>query len=340
METGSHSLVSLFSGCGGMDLAFLQSGFNIIWACDVDKNACLTYRKNIGGHIHNVDLRDIDKRKIPDSDIVTGGFPCQDFSTIGRRRGLKGERGPVYLEFVETVDKKKPYIFLGENVRGILTSNKGKDLEKIIEDFSEAGEGYRIYLYLVNFAYFGVSQIRYRVLFLGVRRDIKSYFIPPSPTHPRFHFVPSGVAFKNVHLAKYNNEIPDHEEKTIKRLELIPEGGNQKDIPRGHPLYVDGWNHRYRRLHSQKPSNTITKGGGFHYKHNRKLTCRELARLSSYPDSFVFEGTMGSVRQQIANSVPPLGLLPWSLQLKKFLDEIKKEKKGDGVDGENKRNIV
>jgi len=101
-------VVSLFSGCGGMDLGFQQAGYHLIWANDFDKAACDTYSKNIGNHIVHGDITKINLRNIPDCDVIIGGFPCQDFSVIWKRGGLETDRGNLYKYFVESVRLKKP----------------------------------------------------------------------------------------------------------------------------------------------------------------------------------------------------------------------------------------
>jgi DNA (cytosine-5)-methyltransferase 1 len=132
-----YKIVSLFSGCGGMDLGFVQEGFEIVWANDIDKWACQTYRKNFGNHIFEGDIADLDLKNLPKADIVTGGFPCQDFSMIWKRGGINTERGNLYKYFVDVVAEIEPKIFVAENVRGLLSANNGEAIKQIVEDFQK-----------------------------------------------------------------------------------------------------------------------------------------------------------------------------------------------------------
>lgn len=323
-------VISLFSGCGGMDLGFHQAGFNIKWANDIEKRACETYAKNIGDHIVCEDITQLDYSKIPDADLILGGFPCQDFSMIWKRGGITTDRGNLYQNFVEIVSQKQPLMFVAENVKGILTANKKKAIKQIIKDFSQTGDyGYNTTAHLINFAEYGVAQLRERVLIIGVRKDLDTFFDIPSPTRDSDNYFSSKEALKGVKKVKHNNEHQNIQPKTIEKLKLIPPGGNFTDIPKDSPHYVKGMiSHVYRRLHPDKPSTTIIAAGGggtwgYHYDEPRPLTNRERARLFGYPDDFVFEGTITEVRKQIGNSVPPAGILPFAKQIKVFLESIK-----------------
>ncbi|MEM9075791.1 MAG: DNA cytosine methyltransferase [Bacteroidota bacterium] len=322
--------ISLFSGCGGMDLGFHQAGFNIKWANDIEQRACETYEKNIGNHIVCGDITQLDYSQIPDADLILGGFPCQDFSMIWKRGGITTDRGNLYQNFVEIVSQKQPLMFVAENVKGILTANKKKAIKQIIKNFSETGDyGYNTTAHLINFAEYGVAQLRERVLIIGVRKDLNTFFDIPAPTRDIDSYLSSKEALKGVKKVKYNNEHQNIQPKTIEKLKLIPPGGNFTDIPKDSPHYVKGMiSHVYRRLHPDKPSTTIIAAGGggtwgYHYDEPRPLTNRERARLFGYPDNFVFEGTITEVRKQIGNSVPPSGILPFAKQIKVFLENVK-----------------
>lgn len=149
-------IISLFSGCGGMDLGFSQAGFRILWANDIDPIACDTYERNIGRHIVCGDIQEIDYSTTPRADLILGGFPCQDFSMIWKRGGITTKRGNLYRNFVELVAQKEPLMFIAENVKGLMTVNKGKAIRQIIEDFSTTGVyGYTTTPHLINFADYG-----------------------------------------------------------------------------------------------------------------------------------------------------------------------------------------
>lgn len=323
-------VISLFSGCGGMDLGFYQAGFNIKWANDIEKRACETYAKNIGNHIVCGDITQIDYSTIPNADLVLGGFPCQDFSMIWKRGGISTDRGNLYRNFVEIVSQKQPLMFVAENVKGILTANNKMAIKQIIKDFSETGDfGYNTTAHLINFAEYGVAQLRERVLIIGVRKDLDTFFDIPAPLRSANNYLSSKEALSGVEKIKHNNEHQNIQVNTVERLKLIPPGGNFTNIPRNSPHYVKGMiSHVYRRLHPNKPSTTIIASGGggtwgYHYDEPRPLTNRERARLFGYPDDFIFEGSITEVRKQIGNSVPPSGILPFAKQIKIFLESIK-----------------
>jgi DNA (cytosine-5)-methyltransferase 1 len=303
-------LLSLFSGCGGMDLGFNQAGYEIVWANDFNQWAGETYKRNFGDHMFVGSITEVDFSKLPQADIITGGFPCQDFSMISKRGGIETERGNLYTYFVKAVSVVQPKIFVAENVRGLLTANGGQAIKRITNDFADLG--YRLHVKLYNFAEYGVAQLRERVLIVGVRDDIEYVYEPPLPTHTESTYVTSGEALSGVERVAANNEHQNIKDRTRQLLELIPEGKNFSAVDPSHPLYVKGMiSHVYKRLDRNKPSSTIIAGGGggtwgYHFSEPRPLTNRERARLFGYPDDFVFEGSITEVRRQIGNSVPPV----------------------------------
>ncbi len=309
-DSKKPKLVSLFSGCGGLDLGLVQAGYEVVWANDFDHWSCKTYAKNFGDHIVEKSITELDFDDIPDCDIMTGGFPCQDFSMVSKRSGLETDRGNLYKYFVKAVETKMPKVFIAENVKGLITANGGKAIAKIVEDFRALG--YKINVNLYNFAKYGVPQLRERVLIVGTRSDIDFEFTPPEPTHGPGNYVTAGQALRGVKKVPYNNEHQNIMPSTVEKLKLIPEGKNFTAIPKDSPHYVKGMiSHVYRRLHRDEPSTTIIAGGGggtwgYHYEEHRPLTNRERARLFGYPDDFVFEGSITEVRRQIGNSVPPV----------------------------------
>lgn len=324
MPKQKPKIISLFSGCGGLDLGFVREGFEVVWANDNFHAACETYKKNFGDHIFEGDINDVDFKKVPDCDLITGGFPCQDFSMIWKRGGIGTDRGNLYKHFVRAIETKLPKVFVAENVKGILTANKGMAIRQIVKDFAHIdGAGYRIYINLFNFAQYGVPQLRERVLIIGVRNDIPFEFKKPQPTHDASNYVTTGQALEGVEKVPYNNEKLNIKERTARIISLIPEGGNFTSIPKDSPYYVKGMiSHVYRRLNRNKPSTTIIAGGGggtwgYHYSEPRPLTNRERARLFGYPDDFIFEGTITEVRKQIGNSVPPAGVKAVAKELMK-----------------------
>ena len=330
----STKIISLFSGCGGLDLGFHQEGYETVWANDFDHWACETFKKNIGDVIVEGDIEQIDpydNNSIPDCDIVLGGFPCQDFSMIWKRPGLDGERGNLYKSFLRVVDAKKPKVFVAENVKGLLTANNKKAIKQIVSDFESIAPGYKVKVKLYNFADYGVPQLRERILIVGIRSDIDFDFEHPDPTHSAkdeelLPHVTAGEALANIPDDAKNIEQQNLSPKTVEKLKLISAGGNFTDIPKDHPLYVKGMiSHVYRRIHPDEPSKTIIAAGGggtwgYHYPEPRSLNNRERARLQSFPDDFEFVGTMTQVRKQIGNAVPPQGVRELAKTLKKIFE--------------------
>lgn len=322
MNEKQINVVSLFSGCGGLDLGFEQVGnYKTIWANDFKPEACETFRNHFGNIILEGDIEQVDPytdKSIPECDLILGGFPCQDFSIIWKRPGLNGERGNLYKSFLRFVDAKKPKAFVAENVKGILTANKKKAIKQIIEDFQNIEPGYVVTPHLYNFADYGVPEFRERVLIVGIRSDLGFDFKHPKPTHGikdgLLPYVTVREAFKGVEEVEHNNEHLRVTERTKKIISLIPEGGNFTAIPKDSPYYVKGMiSHVYRRVHLDEPSKTIIAAGGggtwgYHFPENRPLTNRERARIQSFPDDFIFYGSTTEVRRQIGNAVPPVGV--------------------------------
>lgn len=321
-------IVSIFSGCGGLDLGFHLEGYKTLWANDFSEWAVASFKEYFGDVIHLGDITKIDPftdGTIPSCDIVLGGFPCQDFSVIWKQPGLNGKRGGLYKNFLDFVQAKKPKAFVAENVKGLLTANKGKAIETIIKDFEGIAPGYIVKPHLYNFAEYGVPQFRERVLIVGIRIDTGFNFVHPKPSHGpngELPYVTAGEAIEGALDVEYNNERINCMDKTRRMLELIPEGGNFTDIPKDNPLYVKGMiSHVYRRIDRNEPAKTIIAAGGggtwgYHYPDPRPLTNRERARLQSFPDDFKFIGSVAEVRRQIGNAVPPEGVRAVARRLK------------------------
>lgn len=173
-------VVSLFAGCGGLDLGFINQGFEVIWANDIFPDAVATYKINIGNHIVLGDITKISSSEIPDSfDVLLGGFPCQGFSIANTKRSMKDERNYLYKEMLRIIKDKQPKIFVAENVKGLLSMQQGKVIQMIVNDFRELG--YEVDYKLVNSADYGVPQQRERVIIIGNRLGFKNGF--PEPTH-------------------------------------------------------------------------------------------------------------------------------------------------------------
>jgi DNA (cytosine-5)-methyltransferase 1 len=323
-DSKKFKVVSLFSGCGGMDLGFLggftylnkyyeKHNFEIVFANDILPAACETYSKNFN---HNPLLGDIKEYLdnngiIPDCDVVIGGFPCQDFSLAGKRKGLNSERGRLYEQMKRVITLKRPKIFVAENVKGL---SIGEALDVIKEDFSRIEPQYEINHYLKLAADFGVPQTRERVFIVGVRKDTNTSFFPPVETHSaegndgRRHWVTSKDAIGD--LEKINNSVPNH---------------SQYSMAKNYGNHLQG----NKPIKSDYPSPTIrAEHHGnieFHYKEPRRLTVRECARIQSFPDDFLFHSSASKNYVVIGNAVPPV--LGWHIaeSVEEFLKKIIKK---------------
>jgi DNA (cytosine-5)-methyltransferase 1 len=302
-----YKVISLFAGCGGLDLGFIggfsffgktyeHRKFQIEWANDIDEHACHTYRKNFNKDAVCGSIVDIlngnyavpPDRKMPTNvDVVLGGFPCQDFSHAGKRKGFNSERGRLYQSMIEVIDRTRPLVFVAENVKGLLTMGRGQAIQTIMEDFSKLG--YDVRCKLFNVADYGVPQTRERVVIIGTIRSK----LP---------------AFENENFPK-----PTHEGKWIKLSEAIGdlENKGEGDLP----------NHFWSKAkkNTGQGNNTVSpdKPGPtmraehhgnieFHWNGERRLSAREAARIQSFPDDFIFYPSTSSAYRQIGNAVPPV----------------------------------
>lgn len=289
-------IVSLFSGAGGLDLGFIQAGHNIVWANDLYDDAVETYRYNIGQHIVKEDITKINSTDIPDCDMVIGGFPCQGFSIANLKRHTGDSRNTLYKELLRVITDKKPKYFLAENVKGILSLDKGAVFSMILKDFFEAG--YNVTYKVLNSADYGVPQKRERVIIVGIRKDFPYLFEFPKITHSETGY---GNTQRWVSVADALSVFPDPDTPNN-----IPNHTYSK-----YKLNFNGYI-GHRPLNPDKPAPTVTargdnKGGVVILPHPnglRRMTCRELATIQSFPDDFVFRGNNSSIYRQIGNAVP------------------------------------
>ena len=168
-------VAGLFSGCGGLDLGFIQAGYEVVWANDFNPDAVVTYKKNIGDHIICGDITKIKSSEIPDNfDVLLGGFPCQGFSIANSKRNMGDSRNFLYLEMLRIIKDKKPKFFVAENVKGLLSMEKGRVINMIVNDFSKLG--YKVDYKLLRASDYGVPQHRERVFIIGNRIGVENPF--------------------------------------------------------------------------------------------------------------------------------------------------------------------
>lgn len=304
-------VVSLFSGAGGLDLGFKMAGHQLVWANDVYDDAVSSYRLNLGDHIVCADIHEIPSTAIPNCDIVIGGFPCQGFSVANTGRHEGDERNKLYLEMIRVIRDKLPKFFLAENVKGILSIGKGQIFRNILSDFRALG--YNVEYKLLNAADYGVPQKRQRVIIVGIRNDIKQKYDFPLPTHTK---VPSLYTRRWVSVGEAMADIP------------VPDKPNNlsNHVYSKYKLNFNGYL-GHRPLDPNQPAPTVTargdnKGGVVILPHPnglRRMTCRELATVQSFPLNYIFVGNTSSVYRQIGNAVPPLLAKALALQFYKLL---------------------
>lgn len=322
----------LFSGPGGLSLgaalAEVKSPSGEIykieheWANDVDKWAVETFRHNLcpdnPESVIEQDVRELDIESLSPIDGFSFGFPCNDFSVVGKHKGFDGEYGPLYTYGVKVLRHHQPKWFVAENVGGLESANGGKAFYKILEDLED--EGYVLTPHLYKFHEYGVPQKRHRIIIVGIRNDLGLEFKVPHPTHGEglLPFVNVRQAFESspIPVDALNNERTRHTAKVIEMLNHIPPGKNAwyEGIPENLRLNVKKtrMSQIYKRLHPDLPSYTVTGSGGggthmYHYDETRALTNRERARLQTFPDDYEFIGPKEQVRKQIGMAVPTLG---------------------------------
>lgn len=225
MKKKHYKVISLFSGAGGMDIGFINSGFDIVWANDFFKEAVESYKNNIGNHIVFGDITKIKSSEMPDDiDLVIGGFPCQGFSVANTKRSMKDERNFLYKEMLRVIKDKKPKFFVAENVKGLLSMERGRVIKMIKKDFESIG--YKVDARLLNAAEYGVPQARERLVIIGNRLGIENPY--PKPTHW-------------VDNKKYNSKKglkkPITVKKTIEFLSDIPLSNSPITLDDGTVIY-------------------------------------------------------------------------------------------------------
>lgn len=293
-------VVSLFSGCGGMDLGFISAGHEIVWANDIFHDAAETYRLNIGPHITETSIFDVDRNSIPEAEVVIGGFPCQGFSVANTRRHVTDERNVLYLQMLDVIRHIHPLYAVAENVKGILSLGKGEVFRMILRDFETSG--YHVKHEVLNAADYGVPQLRYRVFIVAWRHDApKPDSFPPPPTHTEH---PERELFPLLPWVSINEALAG-----------LGEPDGQIDPTHTHSNYKLRFNGYlgHRVVFGNRPSPTITARGDdrggvvviHHPDNKRRMTARELAIIQGFPRDYRFAGTRTSMYRQVANAVPP-----------------------------------
>ena len=319
--SGNFTSIELFAGGGGLALGMEKAGFQHVLLNEFDHSACETLRRNrpnwnvIEGDVHEIDFTPF-RDKI---DFLSGGFPCQAFSYAGKRLGFEETRGTLFFELARAVKEIRPKVFMGENVRGLFEHDNGRTLQTIKDVIAELG-----YTLLeprvLRALQYDVPQKRERLILIAIRNDIAPLVkfnwpdVCPSLRTLKDAFF-SGELFDSNVPASEGQKYPDSK---LKVMQLVPEGGDWRDLPddiareymKGSYLLGGGKTGMARRLAMDEPSLTLTCAPAqkqterCHPIETRPLTVREYARIQTFPDDWVFCGTLTAKYKQIGNAVP------------------------------------
>lgn len=308
----NFNFIEVCSGCGGLSSGFMNKGFKPILLNEIDKVCCETLKKNHSNvNIQCSDMNelnlDIYKDKI---DILMGGVPCQSFSQSGKRKGLEDERGNLILKFSDLVNNINPKIFIIENVKGLLSHNKGETFKYIISKLNKNGL-YNIYHKVLNANDYGVAQKRERLFIIGINKNIKKIYEFPLPDEKKLVL---NDVLQNI-TEKEGYKYPEWK-KNI--MELVPQDGCwinlpielQKSYMKSSYNSSGGKRGIAKRLSMKKPSLTLTTSPcqkqteRCHPLETRPLNIREYARIQSFPDDYIFCGSIAQKYKQIGNAVP------------------------------------
>lgn len=301
-------VASLFCGCGGTDVGLLggfeflghkykKNNMQIVYANDIDDNACNIFKENFGIVPDNRDIREIKSSELPDFDILTGGFPCQSFSIVAqnpKRLGVKDDRGKLFFEMCRILKDRQPLCFIAENVKGILSANNKEAFPLIIKEFEDSG--YNVKHTIVNSVNFGVPQKRERVIIVGFRNDLNIDFdFPENIINNEKNFVPLGRVIEEAVPEKYF-----FSEKAVqgmmKKRDTMNKGRAQ-DITK--PCNTVGSHLAKVSLNSTDP--VLMDNGRY-----RRFTPREVARIQSFPENFSLVGTEAAQYRALGNAIPPV----------------------------------
>jgi DNA (cytosine-5)-methyltransferase 1 len=316
----NYKSIEIFAGAGGLAIGLDKAGFESILLNDFDKDSCDTLSRNRNWHVEHDDVTNLSFKKYKgEVDLLSGGFPCQAFSYAGNKRGFEDTRGTLFFEFARAAKECQPKILVGENVRGLLSHEKGQTLKTICNVIEELGYDL-VDPRVLKAMFYQVPQKRERLFLVGIRKDLKAkeLFKYPDPYHRimtmRDALKKGELYATNVpksHGAKY----PEHKRKI---LELVPQGGYWRDLPDEYQREYMGKSYHLgggktgmaRRLSWDDPSLTLTCAPAqkqterCHPDQTRPLTVREYARIQTFPDNWEFQGSMSSQYKQIGNAVP------------------------------------
>lgn len=309
-------VVSLFAGCGGLDLGFEKAGFEVVWANEYDNTIHATYKLNHPKTILNTsDIRNLSAKDIPDCDGIIGGPPCQSWSLGGKSLGIKDERGRLVYDYIRIVSEKKPKFFVMENVPGMVTPKHNEAFNQFLDLFRNAG--YRIRYELMNAADFKIPQDRLRVIIVGIRENLGvEYFFPVKVEHKPIT-LSNAIGDLKVPPIPYYNEQVNPQKTAIPNHDYYTGPFDQKFMARNR---VRGWDElsftiqaqaKNEPLHPQAPKMEYVSADKRKFATGRehlyrRLSVRECARIQTFSDSFRFVyDKVADGYKMVGNAVPP-----------------------------------
>lgn len=308
-------VTSFFAGSGGLDLGFEKSGFQVIWANEYDRSIWETYEKNhLNTTLDRRSIVDVDSSEVPDCEGIIGGPPCQSWSEAGALRGIEDKRGQLFFDFIRIIREKQPKFFLAENVSGMLAPRHAEALQNIQSLFRECG--YSLSFKLLNASDYGVPQDRKRVFFVGIREDFGFKFQFPQPFDYKIDLKDSiGDLQKNVLPAQEKNhtngdncKVPNHEYLTGGFSTMFMSRNRVRTWEeQSFTIQAGG---RHCPIHPQAPRMIKIEKNKQIFDPEfanlyRRLSVREVARIQTYPDDFIFyyKSVLDGYKM-VGNSVP------------------------------------
>lgn len=305
IKSSDYTFVDLFCGAGGMTQGLVQAGFKPLASVEISPIASATHNRNFPqchhfcGDIENFSpLKWLEEIGSPEVKLVVGGPPCQGFSVAGKR-DPKDPRNRLFYEFIRVVSKIRPWYIVMENVPGILTIQNGEVRTAITEAFKSIGYN-NVSVAILESAAYGVPQIRPRAIFIANRFGMPNPYPKAQLLTEEYKPIESAISDlpEYTRIPEINHEWTKHSTEYMERIAKVPSGGSL------YKKYTDAFKRQYPGL----PSMTVKENHGGTHIHpylNRVISAREMARLQTFPDSFIFEGTMKKAMWQIGNAVPP-----------------------------------
>ncbi len=312
-------VLELFAGAGGLAVGLEKSGIKCVALNEIDKWACQTLRENRPKwNVLEGDIKSFNFTKYNNKvDIVTGGFPCQAFSYAGKKLGLKDARGTLFYEFARAVKEVNPLICIGENVKGLLSHEKGKTIEGMKSILDEIGYNV-VPIQVLKAINYRVPQKRERVIIVGIRKDIDLKYEYPKPHNKIYNLIDAlkkGELYDSNVPKSEGSKYPEHKKAV---LDLVPQKGYWRNLPidiqkeyMGKSFYLGGGKTGIaRRIGWDEPSLTLTCSPAqkqterCHPEETRPFTVREYARIQTFPDNWKFMGSVSQQYKQIGNAVP------------------------------------